>query len=502
VTAKERMRILVVTPFPPRRDGIAAYAHHQVERLRAEGHDVKVLSPPDGDGDLRERFEGGKALFRAARLGRAYDRIVVHFQPTLFHPRRRPAGKVMASFALLWLAVRRPQLEIVVHEADPPIRWRPDYALLRRAFRRGGRLWFHTDEERTRLERDYGIPARGELVPHLVSARPSSKDEARRQLGIDHSGTVLVCAGFLHPSKGFDRALDAFPAENGARLFIVGSVRQPTDENREYARTLAERCASVPGATLIDQFVSDEEFDLWLSAADWVVLPYRRSWSSGVLAKAQAIGAPAIVTAVGGLAEQAGSRDVVVHTEEELAAALRRAVATPRSDGGAPRPQSQKGAGADGPKKPSEHRHESEWDPESHAAVTRRGKKVLIGLILISVALAALAQLTLKHGMNQVTHQGDIPLSLRDPMGLAKRVVLNASVWAGLLTFVLSASVWLIVLSRTSLSFAYPFASLTYVLILLFDRLVLNEPISALRYGGVALIIAGLLLISRTHHAT
>jgi drug/metabolite transporter (DMT)-like permease len=104
--------------------------------------------------------------------------------------------------------------------------------------------------------------------------------------------------------------------------------------------------------------------------------------------------------------------------------------------------------------------------------------------------------------MNQVTQQGEIPLSLRDPVTLVKRVVLNASVWAGLLTFVVSASVWLIVLSRTSLSFAYPFASLTYVLILLFDRLVLDEPISALRYGGVALIIAGLLLISRTHHAT
>ena len=68
--------------------------------------------------------------------------------------------------------------------------------------------------------------------------------------------------------------------------------------------------------------------------------------------------------------------------------------------------------------------------------------------------------------------------------------------------FVASASVWLIVLSRTSLSFAYPFASLTYVLILLFDRLVLQEPISALRYGGVALIIAGLVLISRTHQTT
>jgi drug/metabolite transporter (DMT)-like permease len=72
-------------------------------------------------------------------------------------------------------------------------------------------------------------------------------------------------------------------------------------------------------------------------------------------------------------------------------------------------------------------------------------------------------------------------------------------VWTGLVIFVLSAAVWLVVLSRASLSFAYPFASLTYVLILLFDRFILDQPISGLRYAGVALIIAGLLLISRTH---
>ena len=495
------VKILVVAPFPPQRDGIGAYALHQVERLRAEGHDVTVLSPPEGDGDVREPFTGGKALRRAAREGAGYDRIIVHFQPTLFHPARRPVGKIAASLALLRLADRRPQLEIVVHEADPHVRWRPDYALLRRAFRRAGRLWFHTEEERKRLESEYGITVQSGLVPHLVGGRRSPKDEARRQLGINQAGTLLVCPGFLHPSKGFDRALDAFPADNGAKLVIVGSVRQPTEENREYARTLAARCAAVPGATLIERFVSDEEFDLWLSAADWVVLPYRRSWSSGVLAKAQAVGAPAIVTAVGGLAEQASERDVVVQTEEELVTALRRAVASPGSEATPAAPLLRSGGG-DGAEDASTHRHDSEWDPEAHAAVTRRGKKVLIGLILTSVVLAALAQLTLKHGMNQVTNQGEIPLSLRDPVTLVKRVVLNASVWAGLLTFVASASVWLIVLSRTSLSFAYPFASLTYVLILLFDRFVLKQPITALRYGGVALIIAGLLLISRTQHAT
>ena len=124
---------------------------------------------------------------------------------------------------------------------------------------------------------------------------------------------------------------------------------------------------------------------------------------------------------------------------------------------------------------------------------------MLIGFILLSVARAATAQLTLKHGMNQVTREGKVPLNLAQPVDMVRRVGLNVSVMAGLVIFVLSAAVWLVVLSRASLSFAYPFASLTYVLILLFDRFILDQPISGLRYAGVALIIAGLLLISRTH---
>jgi drug/metabolite transporter (DMT)-like permease len=74
------------------------------------------------------------------------------------------------------------------------------------------------------------------------------------------------------------------------------------------------------------------------------------------------------------------------------------------------------------------------------------------------------------------------------------------AVWGGLAIFGVSSVFWMLVLSRTSLSFAYPFAALTYVLILVFDWAVLNEPIVVLRWGGVALIIAGLVLVSRTGH--
>ena len=125
---------------------------------------------------------------------------------------------------------------------------------------------------------------------------------------------------------------------------------------------------------------------------------------------------------------------------------------------------------------------------------------MLIFLILLSVALAAVAQLTLKAGMNNVNDAlAPQTFSLNGPS--VRALIVQPAVWGGLLLFGISALVWLVVLSRASLSFAYPFASLTYVLILLFDQFVLDEQVPALRWGGVACIAVGIFLVSRTPHA-
>jgi drug/metabolite transporter (DMT)-like permease len=121
---------------------------------------------------------------------------------------------------------------------------------------------------------------------------------------------------------------------------------------------------------------------------------------------------------------------------------------------------------------------------------------MLIVLILASVSLAALAQLTLKSGMNQVTDANGGAVTLSG--GSFKVILTNLTVWGGLALFGLSAVVWLFVLSRTSLSFAYPFAALTYLLIVLVDRFVLHETVPPLRWVGVVLIMGGIVLVART----
>ena len=478
------MRTLVVSSYPPRRCGIGAYARDQVRRLRAAGEEVAVLTAADGGGDVTAPLVGGGAFVRAAALGRRYDRVVVHFQPALYFAPRRPVSKVLTSLSLLLLTVVHRRVEVLVHEADPPVRWRPDYMLLGLALRRAHTLRFHTQAELDTFVAAYGEPRRAEVVEHRVDAVASvSRADARRRLGLPETERVLVSPGFLQRSKGFDRALRAFAGIsdlNGASLYVVGSVREQTEDARRYVRELKTLAEATPGTQLVETYLDDEEFDLWIAAADRVVLPYRSSWSSGVLARAHALGTPAIVAAVGGLEEQADRRDVVVRDDADLRDALAAAIA---GDGAVTAAAGRDAAPV----------------PLTAPGRTRRGRTVLFVLIVASVLLAACAQLMLKNGMAQVTDGGLAPLSLREPATTLARIASNLWVWLGLATFGISAGAWLIVLSRAPLSVAYPFASLTYVVILLFDRLVLHEPVSPLRWGGVALIVGGIFLISRTH---
>ena len=136
----------------------------------------------------------------------------------------------------------------------------------------------------------------------------------------------------------------------------------------------------------------------------------------------------------------------------------------------------------------------------STATQTRKGPpKMLIATILLSVGLAALAQLSLKSGMNHVNEELAPATFGLNGAGL-RAVASEPFVWIGLALFGISAVVWLLVLSQASLSFAYPFAAITYVLILLFDHFVLDDPVPGLRWAGVAFIGLGIFLVSRTPH--
>lgn len=69
--------------------------------------------------------------------------------------------------------------------------------------------------------------------------------------------------------------------------------------------------------------------------------------------------------------------------------------------------------------------------------------------------------------------------------------------WAALLCLGLGLLVWLLVLQRLEVGVAYPMLSLNFVLITLVARYLFKEPVDKRHWLGVALVIAGVILLGR-----
>jgi multidrug transporter EmrE-like cation transporter len=133
--------------------------------------------------------------------------------------------------------------------------------------------------------------------------------------------------------------------------------------------------------------------------------------------------------------------------------------------------------------------------PTTTTQEEKGSRPMTIGLILVSVTLAAIAQVTLKAGINHVTDANGGQLALNGDS--LKQIAAQVWVWAGLAIFAVSAVLWLFALSRANLSFAYPFAALGYVIIVIASILFLNEHVQPITWVGMALIVAGILLIAQ-----
>ena len=331
------MKILVVTPYPPLRDGIASYAVQLVARLRREGNDVTVLSPGPSAAHLHLDLHGPRGAAALAKRVRAYDRIIVQFHPDFFfHHPTTDADRAATALALATTFRLAKDCEIVVHEVDYRLgRQRSPGALAMRAmWRAADRVYLHTESERRDFLEAFGVSEDAvHLLEHGESFVPKTRYDrasARRTLGIPADATVFLSIGFIQPHKGFDRAIRAFRGlgDRGARLYVVGSLRLDEGEYAAHLDELRDLAADTPGVDLAVGYVSDELFDRWIVAADYVVLPYRHIWSSGVVERAAIYHRPVIVTRVGGLAEQVASRPDVtlVGSDGELRRAMARAV--------------------------------------------------------------------------------------------------------------------------------------------------------------------------------
>ena len=91
---------------------------------------------------------------------------------------------------------------------------------------------------------------------------------------------------------------------------------------------------------------------------------------------------------------------------------------------------------------------------------------------------------------------GPLTLSIDQFWNMLWRIATNPYVITGLAIYVSGTVFWLVTLSRVELSYAYPFVSLSYLVMLAASWALFGEDISFKRLLGTLVVCGGVLIIS------
>ncbi|TGE39956.1 hypothetical protein E4K67_02970 [Desulfosporosinus fructosivorans] len=106
---------------------------------------------------------------------------------------------------------------------------------------------------------------------------------------------------------------------------------------------------------------------------------------------------------------------------------------------------------------------------------------------LFSIILGATGQFLFRLGM---LHYGKVTVT--GIWGQLGAIIFTPAIFLGFSCFGISSILWLVVISRWELSYAYPLVALGYVLAILYGTLLLRETLTLPKIVGSVLILAGI----------
>lgn len=114
--------------------------------------------------------------------------------------------------------------------------------------------------------------------------------------------------------------------------------------------------------------------------------------------------------------------------------------------------------------------------------------------ILLTVLFGLYGQVVLKW---QVNLAGPLPDTWPERATYVLRLLFNPWVISSLAGAFLGMVTWMMALTKAELSYAYPFTSLTFVLILVASALLFDEAVTPTKLVGLGLIVAGIVVSGR-----
>ena len=158
---------------------------------------------------------------------------------------------------------------------------------------------------------DFGVPAgKASVIPFGINETLPSTDltpaEAKAQLLVRSSEKSMIFFGNIAPYKGLHCLIEALAhlpkGDSTYRLIIAGRPKGCEDYWRQIQTTI-DQCKVRDRIIERIEYIPDEKVEVYLKAADVLLLPYTHIFQSGVLFLAYGFGLPVIVSDVGSMRE-------------------------------------------------------------------------------------------------------------------------------------------------------------------------------------------------------
>jgi len=179
-------------------------------------------------------------------------------------------------------------------------------------YRLSDHIFVHSESMKRQLVSEFAITSpKVSAIPfginNTVPSTAISSTAAKQHLGINSGDKAMLFFGHIAPYKGLEYLVAAFTQlvkdDESYRLIIAGEIKRRHDYWNDIQKTIAESEIAHRITSRIE-YVPDEEAELYLKAADVLILPYARVFQSGVLFLGYSFGLPAIAADVGCMKEE------------------------------------------------------------------------------------------------------------------------------------------------------------------------------------------------------
>jgi len=291
------MKVAIISPDEKSEKGISTYSTDLANAMIKQGIEVDLL-----------RYKSGSffSFLKIIPKIRKYDIIHIQHEFGLFGM----TGLMFIPTILLLAICKRGKLITTMHtvyKKDEKLMYYPLLGKFKRAFINSlhyklikllsAAIITHTDFIKSDLHEVANVPnEKVVVIPQGVVNNPRfDKEKSKKKLGI--SGPLYLAIGHVVPAKGFDVVVEQAKSI-GKTIVVAGDA--PGVVKAKYAESLKEYVKSNHLEDIVKFYINDDfnsRQEIWwtyFSAADLILLPYKKMTTSGIFINAMESRKPVI----------------------------------------------------------------------------------------------------------------------------------------------------------------------------------------------------------------